>query len=111
MNPGLFDKIINVMALASNNNNGDLTTSYVYSAQIRARLNNKNAMTSMRSGVPQSEAAVEFVISTKDAPTIRGNWGIQYNSKLYRVDGIIEDTSLQRGRYSRIFATLIEEGF
>jgi head-tail adaptor len=110
MNSGLFDKIVGVLQLSSNNNNGNLITTYTNNGTIRARLINKNAMTSMRSGVPQSEAAVEFVINTKDVPNIRGNWAFSYNNKVYRIDGVIEDTSLQRGRYSRVFATLIEEG-
>lgn len=110
MNSGLFDKIVTVMQLTSTNDYGSLITSYTSSGTIRARMINKNAMTSMRSGVPQSEASVEFVINTKDVPNIRGNWGLSHNGKLYRVDGAIEDTSLQRGRYTRVFTTLIEEG-
>lgn len=108
MNPGAFDRIVTIMILGQTNNEGSLEQGWsnLYS-NIRARINTKSANQAMRAGVAQGEVMVEYLVSTKDAPEIKAGYGLNDGGKLYRIQGAMGTPEYQRGRYTRIFASLI----
>jgi len=108
MNPGLLDRIVTIKQRNSANSGGSMEYSFtnLYS-DIRAKFITKNGNRSDIADAPQLSTSVEFIINSKDAPTLHPNMQLVMDDNVYRIDAAFEMHEYGRDRYSKIVATLI----
>jgi hypothetical protein len=107
MNPGLFDRIIDIDTYSDVVTNGSVTPTYTPYETIRARFITKNGGIQMVAAQAQYGNNVEFIFNTKDAPLTKSRDRVIMNNAVYRVESVATMPELGRNRYSKILAVLI----
>lgn len=107
MNPGLFDRIIEIETYTDVVTNGSVAASYSTYATIRARFITKNGGIQNVGAQAQYGTNVEFIFNTKDAPLTKSRDRVIMDDAVYRVESVATMPELGRDRYSKILAVLI----